>query len=402
MQLLDIRFSFICRSTYANDEGRNPIVLRVVFRKERRDVFTGLYCFKSDWDGDSQAVLRTDKSFRMINQNLQLILQRANGTFDQLRFSGVPFTIDELINKMKGTEDGPELLIDFLQQGIDKLKKRVGVDISKATWFKYRRSLQHVIDFLQAEYNVKNYPLSKIDAKFLEKYYYFMRTDKQISHNSVLKYFQSFRSILSPAVKSGIIKHDPFAEVKFKPKPVYKEVLTQEELDRLTSVPLAGKDLNRIRDIFLFACYTGLAYTDIKQLNSQHIIMDADSTLYIRKPRQKTGQESIIPLLPPAVRILKKYSLTGNIRDLGWYVSSNQKMNKRLKNIGEYSGISKELHMHMARHTFATTVTLSNGVPLETVSSMLGHASLRQTQHYAKIVASKVKRDMEKLNGLYL
>ena len=140
-------------------------------------------------------MLKTDKSFRMINQNLQLILQRANGTFDELRFSGVPFTIDELINKMKGTEEGPGLLIDFLQQGIDKLKKRVGVDISKATWFKYRRSLQHVIDFLQAEYNVKNYPLSKIDAKFLEKYYYFMRTDKQISHNSVLKYFQSFRSI---------------------------------------------------------------------------------------------------------------------------------------------------------------------------------------------------------------
>lgn len=129
--------------------------------------------------------------------------------------------------------------------------------------------------------------------------------------------------------------------------------------------------------------------------------MDNDHSLYIRKPRQKTGQESIVPLLPPAIRILKKYSLTGNLRDIGWYVSSNQKMNKRLKVIAEQAGIQKELHMHLARHTFATTITLSNGIPLETVSSMLGHASIKQTQHYAKIIANKVKKDMERLNEVY-
>jgi hypothetical protein len=145
MHLPDMGFSFICRRTYANDEGKNPLVLRVVFRKERRDAFTGLYCFRSNWDANSRAVLKTGKSFRMVNQNLQIILQRANRAFGQLKFSGVPFTIDEFISKMKGIEEGPELLIDFLQAG----------------------------------YNVKNYPLSKIDAKFLENYY-FMRTDKQI------------------------------------------------------------------------------------------------------------------------------------------------------------------------------------------------------------------------------
>ena len=205
-----------------------------------------------------------------------------------------------------------------------------------------------------------------------------------------------------PIIKTADLKPDPFYGLKFKFKAVHKECLTQEEINQLTTAHFKSDDSSRIRDIFLFACYTGLAYSDIKQLQSHYIIFDTDNTVYIRKPRQKTGEESIIPLLPPALRILQKYSLTGNIKDLGWYVSSNQKMNENLKIIGKHCCIKKQLHMHLARHTFATTVTLSNGVPLETVSRMLGHATIRQTQHYAKIVANKVKMDMKKLNDVFL
>jgi site-specific recombinase XerD len=128
---------------------------------------------------------------------------------------------------------------------------------------------------------------------------------------------------------------------------------------------------------------------------------DSDGSYYIRKPRQKTGQESIIPLVPAAINILQKYSLTDDFRDFRWYVSANQKMNQRLKTIGTAAGIEKPLHMHLARHTFATTITLSNGVPIESVSSMLGHATLKQTQHYAKIVALKIKNDMLRVKELY-
>jgi site-specific recombinase XerD len=128
---------------------------------------------------------------------------------------------------------------------------------------------------------------------------------------------------------------------------------------------------------------------------------DSDGSYYIRKPRQKTGQESIIPMVPAAMNILQKYSLTSDFRDFYWHVSANQKMNQRLKTIGMAAGIEKPLHMHLARHTFATTITLSNGVPIESVSSMLGHASLKQTQHYAKIVALKIKNDMVRVKELY-
>lgn len=181
---------------------------------------------------------------------------------------------------------------------------------------------------------------------------------------------------------------------------VEKDYLTKEELQKLTDVSLSP-ELTRVKDIFLFACYTGLAYADVKQLSRLHIQKNDDGSFYIRKPRQKTGQQSIIPLLPAAMNILKKYSPTDDFRDFVWRVSSNQKMNLRLKTIGEKADIVKPIHMHLSRHTFATTVTLSNGVPLETVSRMLGHVSLKQTQHYAKIIATKVKDDMKRINVLF-
>jgi site-specific recombinase XerD len=169
----------------------------------------------------------------------------------------------------------------------------------------------------------------------------------------------------------------------------------------LTDVLLNSLDLERIRDQYLFCCYTGLAYSDLKQLGKEHFIGQKNDEYYILKPRQKTDQQSIIPLLPVARQILQKYSPTVDFREFRWHVSANQNMNQRLKIIGEMAGLAKILHMHLARHTFATTITLSNGVPIETVSNMLGHSTLRQTQHYAKIVALKVVNDMARVKEIY-
>lgn len=240
-----------------------------------------------------------------------------------------------------------------------------------------------------------------MDKDFLEKYFQFLRTTRKISHNSAVKYVVFLKTILMPAVRAGVFKIDPFREVKLRQKPVFKGYLTQEEVDAIRTVELKSKDLDRIRDVFLFGCYTGLAYIDLKQLNRHHIMKTSESSYAIRKPRQKTGQESIIPLLPAAIRILQKYSLTSDFRDFRWTISANQNMNFHLKTIGKIAGIAKDLHMHLARHTFATTITLSNGVPIETVSAMLGHSSLKQTLHYAKIITLKFQQDMDKISGLY-
>lgn len=215
------------------------------------------------------------------------------------------------------------------------------------------------------------------------------------------KYLDCIRALILPGVNDGLIKSNPFFRLRIRPEQVNRQCLSQGDIDKITKVDLLDPDLNRKRDIFLFGCYTGLAYVDPQQLNSSHLIKDAEQSWYIRKPRQKTGTDSIVPLLPIAVRILEKYTPTGNIADFNWYISTNQKMNVGLKYIGKKAGIDKKLHMHLARHNFATTVTLANGIPIETVSKMLGHASIKQTQHYAKVVPLKIKLDMEKIRDLY-
>lgn len=400
-QLLHIHFSFLCRSGRSNQKGQSPIVLRIIYREERRDVYTGLYCPKDDWDAEAGQVKSNGKQASTINKNLDMINHQALNRFDELKFTGNPFAIDELVNKLKGKEEKPTLLIDYLKSRNKEIKQRAGMDITHTTYEKYERSLRFMIDFLEKEYKVKNYLLARIDGKFLEKYFHYLRIVKMIGNNTSVKYMTSLKTVLMPAIQTGIIRQDPYRQLKFRSKTIHKGFLTDEEIQMLTDVALNSPDLERIRDQYLFCCYTGLAYSDLKQLSKEHFIGQKNDEYYILKPRQKTGQQSIIPLLPVARQILQKYSPTTDFREFRWHVSANQKMNQRLKTIGQMAGLMKTLHMHLARHTFATTITLSNGVPIETVSSMLGHATLRQTQHYAKIVAIKVVNDMARVKELY-
>ena len=401
LELLNIRFSFLCRTTHCNSHGKHPLVFRVIYRGERRDIFTGLYCEKKEWNAKTHRLDRLNKSYTAINENLDLIERKGYEVFEAFRNRDREFTLDELMDKLQGKGDRPTLLIDYLEEGKEGLKKRLGVDITPATYDKYRRSASHVQKFLLTEYKVKNYALSRIDSDFLEKYFQYLRGTRGIGHNTSVKYITFFKTILMPALRASFIPGDPFRQIKHRIKTVTKSFLSQQELTLLEAATLSP-DLDRIRDIFLFSCYTGLAYIDVKQFCRAHIFKDNDDTYYIRKPRQKTGQECLIPLLPAAMRILQKHSLTTAFSDFTWYVSSNQKINKRLKVIGEQAGIKQLPHFHLARHTFATTVTLTNGIPIETVSSMLGHSTIGQTQHYAKIVGTKVKSDMAKIKGIFM
>ncbi len=402
MKSLDVTFSYFLRNTHQNLNQENPIVLCIHYRYQRRDIFTGIYCPKIDWDRETLRVKKTNEKAIEFNKNLDRILRKAGEAFDGLRFSGQEFSIDELVTRIKGKESLPETLLEYMQDSHKRMKKRIGVEITKATYYKYRKAIEYVDDFLFKVRKQKNYLVSRIDVDFLNEYFQFLRTEKNNNHNSALKHISFLKVLLQEALRKRTIKDDLFRYLKIKPKTVMRDFLTQEELQCLLDLELQNEELRRKRDIFLFACYTGLAYVDLKQLKNEHLFKDKDGSYYIIKPRQKTGQESIIPLLPAAETILRKYSLTGNPKDFKWYISSNQKMNHGMKLIGLKSQITKTLHMHLARHTFATTVTLGNGVPIETVSKMLGHANLRQTQHYAKVVATKIKKDMELVRKLYL
>jgi hypothetical protein len=212
--------------------------MRIVYRCERRDIFTGLYCGKKEWDKKHNRLYRLDKYSNAVNENLDLIQRKTFETFEHLKYNVVIFTIDELVDKIKGKDENPTLLNDYLEEEKIRMKKRLGVDITPATYDKYKRSASHVQNFLLLEYKVKNYPIQRIDVGFLEKYFQYLRTARNISHNSAVKYVIFFKTILMPAMRAGILKTDPFRDLRLKQKPVSKGYLSQEEIDKLQDADL--------------------------------------------------------------------------------------------------------------------------------------------------------------------
>jgi len=226
-ELLNVSFTYSCRTSFSNKEGKSRIILRITFRGERREIFTGLYCFQKDWDASSKKVFRSDKSASSLNKNLEMILQSAKNSFDEIRFSRQNFTIDELVNKIKGTEERPTLLIDYLKEGNKKVLKKVGTEIVRATYNKYNRGLLYMQEFLETEFKVKNFSLQKVNADFIQRYFSFLQFSKNIGHNTACKYLDCVRAILHPAVHEGIIKPDPFYRLGIIAKPVFREFLSQ-------------------------------------------------------------------------------------------------------------------------------------------------------------------------------
>jgi site-specific recombinase XerD len=238
--------------------------------------------------------------------------------------------------------------------------------------------------------------VSRIDHGFITEFEYYLKTVRQCSHNTSLKYITNFKKIVRICIANGWLNRDPFVSYKARLKQIDRECLTEQELTAIIEKQFDSVRLEQVRDIFIFCCYTGLAYSDVKKLSSEHIIIGIDGERWIKLNRTKTDTRSSIPILPRASSILAKYANNLKCISSGRVlpVLTNQKMNGYLKEIADLCGIRKNITSHLARHTFATTVTLTNGVPLESVSKMLGHKSIKTTQHYAKIIDRKVSDDM--------
>ncbi|MEO5891278.1 MAG: site-specific integrase [Ferruginibacter sp.] len=399
--MLDINLHFFCRGGHQYKNGLNPVVLRITYRKERKDILTGLSCSKENWLPDLQQVRSDQKTISPVNKEIFNILHKVKERFHELKYSGNDFTMDELVERVRGKEAPPQSLIEYIDIKLLELKDRVDFDLAQSTYYKYQRISRYLNDFLQVRRGVKNISVGNIDGEFLKQLFLFIRKEKKNSHNSTVALLNCLKTILRIPVQNGTIKRNPFEEFPLTQKPVHRDFLENDEIKRLQQVDNLTPAQEIKRDLFLFACFTGLAYADIKSLRGADIVTDPDGTISIRNPRQKTGVMSIIPLISVAQQILKKYAGSNDCREFKWYVPSNQKLNSGLKDIAIKAKIDKPLFMHLGRHTFATTVTLTNGIPIETVSKMLGHSTIKHTQIYAKIVASKVKLDMSKIADVF-
>lgn len=300
-------------------------------------------------------------------------------------------------NAYMGITAREESLLKLYEQHLEDTKKLVGLSKADPTYRKYERMYRRVIEFMKKKYNITDIPLREIKLQFITDLEFFLRTEYKYSQNTTYKCMKFFKQVINKAIRAGMIGVDPFNGYKISTERVDRGFLTEGELEAMMNKKFGSARLDQVRDIFIFACFTGLAYIDLANLRVDNIQKMFDGRWWIITHRQKTNTKVTVPLLPPAMKILKKYE--GQFADGKVLpIITNQKMNCYLKEIADLCNINKNITFHLARHTFATTMTLGKGVPIESVSKMLGHTNIQTTQIYARITNDKISKDMEILS----
>jgi len=383
----------------ADKTGKAPIYARITIDGKRAEVSTGQKIESERWNVNTGSVRGNKEDARTINIVLSNIRNKIKAIYYDLTEQQRIVTAETVKNTFLGKGIPEYSLLQIFQQHNEDMRAQVGKEYAAGTLERYQTSLKLTKEFLKHKYNRDDIYLSELQFNFITDYEFFLKTVRGNSHNTASKYLRNFKKIIRIAVVNGWLKRDPFLAYKCSLREVKRDYLTQDELDRIMAKRFPSERLTHVRDVFVFCCYTGLAYVDVFKLSSSDISRGIDGEYWLFTERRKTGVSSNVPLLPPALEILEKYegyAEAMNGKQL-LPVITNQKLNAYLKEIADVCGINKKLTFHIARHTFATTVTLTNGVPIESVSSMLGHKNLRTTQIYAKVVEKKVSADMKAL-----
>lgn len=391
-----ITLHFYAKSTKANAAGLFPIYVRLTIDGNRMEFSSKKFINPSKWSPELSKMKGNSEEARSLNEYLDLIKSKVLAIQMELIHRNEIITLNIFKNKLLGIQERQRLLIPIFEEHNRKIEELLGLEYAPGTHERYKTSLKHTKDFLQWKYNISDIEINKIDHAFITEFEFYLRSVRKCNNNTSVKYIKNFHKIINQCLANGWLIVDPFANYKAKVKEVVREFLNEKEIEQLLNKDFVSERLELVRDIFVFSCFTGLAYIDVKQLTENNISLGIDGDKWIFKNRQKTDTTSKIPLLPTAIEIINKYSehpVCKNEKRL-LPILSNQKMNAYLKEIADVCEINKELTFHIARHTFATTITLSNGVPIETVSKMLGHTNLKTTQHYAKILDKKISNDM--------
>lgn len=388
-------------------EGKYPLYFKVTVDGQRAQIATQHYVKATDWDLRAKRLKSIAPNFRVINAWLDRSCNLIQQEFLGNAARGETITAQELKNMFLGIKNGPEerTLMEAITFHNDKfLELTKSGQAAHSTWKKYNTTKNKVTAFLKKRYKKKDMPLSEIKYSFATELEHYLFTVEKLQVNTVYKTIKQLKKIMRICVDMEWIESNPIARFKCTYKNPERVVLTQEEIDIMVNTSFMNRRLEEIRDVFIFCCYTGFSYSDVYKLKSKDLVIGIDNEYWLTIFRQKTGERESVPLLPIAFDIVQKYKKHEGCKKHGKLlpVMSNQIYNNYLKEVAALCGIDKILTSHIARHTFATTVTLSNGVPIETVSKMLGHTRLVTTQIYAKVLDHKISNDMkalkEKLN----
>ena len=398
-----IAILFYTKSSRALKNGLLPIYLRITVDGVRVEVSTSRNVEKSKWSVEGGKMKGNSEEARTINSYLDVLKNKVYETEKSMINNNHEINALSFKNKFLGIEEKQRMLIPIFQEHNKRMKTLIDKEFAMNTYKRYETSIEHIRSYIKHKYNLSDIPVKDVNLAFINDFDFYLRSIKNCNNNSTIKYVRNLGKIIKSCYANEWIERDPFLNYKGKVKEVVREFLSQEEINTIYLKVFATDRLNQVKDAFIFCCFTGLAYIDVYQLKKSNVEIGIDGERWIFTYRQKTDTPSRIPILQIPEEIIQKYAnhpqCINENRLLP--VLSNQKTNSYLKEIAGVCGINKELTFHIARHTFATTVTLTNGVPIESVSKMLGHKSLRTTQHYAKILDKKVSDDMQLLRDKF-
>ena len=382
--------SYFLRKSMAKKNGQVPIYCKVRYNGDTAQFCTKIYVNYNCWDSRTTRVIGNNK--KETNITLEQIRADIFNKYENLIKTDVVITAKTIVDYYKNESLLMNSIINVFEHNNSYMNSLIGKTYKKGSVKNFHTTLKHIKYFIKKAYNTNDLLLSKINSVFISEFSQFLLTQTKCNHNGMMKNMQRLKKVINQCIVNNWISNNPFHGFRMNFKRSNREFLLQNELQKLHNVKLS-ETLDRIRDIFLFSCYTGLSYTDICKFNRKHIKKGNDGLFWIYITRDKTNIPSNIPLLPPAVKLIRKH-INSNYTGKIFAVISNQKTNMHLHTISDLCGFNKKLTFHSARHTFATTVTLSNGVPIETVSKMLGHNNIKTTQIYARVLDSKVSADM--------
>ena len=387
---------FIIKKSKLLKNGEAPICMRITVNKRVAEVMIKRSIPVDLWNQKKECSKGKDRAANELNHYINTVRAKILQIHRELEIDNKTITADIIKDCFYGRDKVQRSLLEVYAEHNEKCRALIGKEYTESTVTKFDTSINRLKEYIRSRYHRDDMMLAELDGQFIRDFDFWLKTDKHCQNNSALKHLKNLKKVVRIALANDWIKKDPFYGIHFKQEEVNVEFLSREELDVLMNKGFTIKRLEQVRDIFVFCCFTALAFVDVQQLSREHLIKDNNGTLWIRKARQKTNQMCNIPVLSIPQRILRKYEDNAECIKKGVLlpVISNQRMNAYLKEIVDLCSITKRLTTHVARHTAATVVFLANDVSMENVSKILGHSNIRMTQHYAKVLDSSIMRDM--------
>lgn len=388
---------FFIRKTRALKSGENPIMLRISIAGQLSEIQLKRAVKPNLWNQSKERCTGKDAVSLEINRYLESVKLRLFEIHRKMDEEGKLINPNEIKRKFLGLDEEHKMFFQMFQEHNDKCRELIGKDYAKVTVSRFDTCLKYFREMSLAQYQRKDIPLREVTNGMILDYIHFLKSEKGLQENTVIRYMKTVKKVLNIAVNYDWIEKNPFGNIRFHEKEVNKEFLTKEELETLRTKTFEIPRLELVRDVFLVQCFTGLAFIDVSELKEEHIISDNEGNLWIRKERHKTGIMCNVPLLDIPLEIIEKYKDHPLCQKRGILlpVLSNQKMNSYLKEIADCCGIKKNLSTHTGRHTFCSVVTLANNVSLENIAKMVGHTNTRMTMRYAKVLDQSILRDMQ-------